>query len=98
MAVIDCATTLLQVTVHIAAVLLDVGHRCECVGWTMTTTPDNTATTWRDLADQLTPEQVARYERFERELKAGGLPETTTTDALLDYARRDAEGNLADLG
>ena len=26
---------------------------------TMTTTPDNTAPIWRDLADQLTPEQIA---------------------------------------
>jgi len=24
----------------------------------MTTTPDNTATTWRSLFDQLTPEQI----------------------------------------
>lgn len=31
----------------------------------MTTTPDNAATTWRDLADQLTPEQVAYLELSE---------------------------------
>ena len=31
------------------------------------TTPDNTATSWRDLADQLTPEQIAELEYCERE-------------------------------
>lgn len=31
----------------------------------MTTTPDGAATTWRDLADQLTPDQVAKLEGYE---------------------------------
>lgn len=29
------------------------------------TTPDHAASTWRDLADQLTPGQIARFERAE---------------------------------
>jgi hypothetical protein len=29
------------------------------------TTDDDNATSWRDLADQLTPEQIARFERAE---------------------------------
>ncbi len=32
----------------------------------MTTTHDDNATTWRDLADQLTPEQIAKLEESER--------------------------------
>lgn len=62
----------------------------------MTTTPDNTATTWRDLADQLTPEQVASYERLERRLQSQGIPSAATTAAFLDFARRDSLGNFAD--
>jgi hypothetical protein len=31
----------------------------------MNTTHDDNATTWRDLADALTPEQIRRFERFE---------------------------------
>jgi hypothetical protein len=30
------------------------------------TTPDNTATSWRDIADQLTPKQIAELERSEQ--------------------------------
>jgi hypothetical protein len=32
----------------------------------MNTTPDDNATTWRDLSDQLTPEQIAELEYCER--------------------------------
>jgi hypothetical protein len=32
----------------------------------MSMTPENTATTWRDLADQLTPEQIAELKDSER--------------------------------
>ncbi len=32
----------------------------------MTTVPNDNATTWRDLADQLTPEQVAESESLSR--------------------------------
>jgi hypothetical protein len=32
----------------------------------MTTTHDDNATTWRDLADQLTPTQIAKLEEFEQ--------------------------------
>ena len=32
----------------------------------MTTTPDNTATTWRSLTDQLTPSQVDKLADAER--------------------------------
>lgn len=32
----------------------------------MTTTQDSTATSWRDLADQLTPDTIRRFERQER--------------------------------
>jgi hypothetical protein len=31
----------------------------------MTAKHDDNATTWRDLADQLTAEQIARFERVE---------------------------------
>ena len=33
----------------------------------MTTTHEDNATTWHDLADQLTPEQIAELEYCERE-------------------------------
>jgi hypothetical protein len=36
----------------------------------MPTTPDNTATSWRDIADQLTPKQIAGLERSKRDLTA----------------------------
>lgn len=62
----------------------------------MTTTPDNPATTWRDLTDQLTPEQVESYERTEHYLRDNGIPSATTAAALLEYARGDVGGNLAD--
>jgi hypothetical protein len=35
-----------------------------------TTHDDNATTTWRDLADQLTPEQITRFEESERGYRA----------------------------
>ena len=37
-------------------------------------TPDDTARTWRDLADQLTPEQIAILEDHERHRRDYGTP------------------------
>jgi hypothetical protein len=54
----------------------------------MTTTPDHPATTWRDLADQLSPGQVDKL--TEMELKAPPVV------MLLDFARDMAEGNVAE--
>lgn len=59
----------------------------------MSTTPDNTATTWRDLADQLTPEQIAWAEKLERD--ALGDP-AEVAEVLLDAARDHARKNLTD--
>ncbi len=59
----------------------------------MTATPDNTATTWRDLADQLTAEQIAWAQRFERD--ALGDP-ADVAEGLLDIAREHAQNNLRD--
>ena len=53
---------------------------------------DGNAATWRDLADQLTPEQRTSYENLERE-SHGRLP----ADVLLKYVREEVEGNLADM-
>ncbi|GAA2776872.1 hypothetical protein [Mycolicibacterium pallens] len=45
---------------------------------TSTTSPDNTVQSWRDLADQLTPEQIAYVEHWEAHPeippRADGLP------------------------
>jgi hypothetical protein len=38
----------------------------------VTTTPEDNATTWRDLADQLTPEQRKPYEDLERVTQGAG--------------------------
>ena len=46
------------------------------------------ATTWRDLADQLTAEQIARFERAEQLCIAG---------ALLVFPQNDRSETLADL-
>jgi hypothetical protein len=70
----------------------------------MTTTHDDNSSTWRDLADQLTPEQVARFERWEadalKSVAAGRngnyeSPEDIARCFLVD-ARREAEQNLTD--
>lgn len=55
------------------------------------TAHDDTATSWRDLADQLTPEQIETYERIDRETLGRARAE------LLDFARRSVEGRLADM-
>lgn len=57
------------------------------------TTTDNTATTWRDLTDQLTAEQIAGCEQFERD--ALGDP-ARVAEGLLDIAREHAQNNLRD--
>ena len=49
---------------------------------------DDKATTWRDLADQLTAEQIARFERAEQLCMAG---------AHLAFPRNDRSETLADL-
>lgn len=51
---------------------------------------DNTAQTWRDLAEQLTPEQIAGLERLE--MGSSALPQ----GVLLDAARDHCESNLID--
>jgi hypothetical protein len=64
---------------------------------------DNNATTWRDLADQLTSEQVGRFERWEADAlnsvatgrNAYASPEDIARCFLVD-ARREAEQNLTD--
>lgn len=57
----------------------------------MTSAPDNTAKTWRDLADQLSPEQIVWLEGFERD-----NPDTAETGAsMLDLTREWAAANLA---
>jgi hypothetical protein len=53
----------------------------------MTTDNDN-ATTWRDLADQLTPEQIARFEHAEQ---------LCMTGAHLAFPRNDRSKTVADM-
>lgn len=72
----------------------------------MTTTHDDNATGWRDLADQLTPEQVSRFEHLEQLCLSDAhlaFPQKdrseTVADILggmLDEARREAQQNLTD--
>lgn len=54
----------------------------------MAATPDAPATSWRDLADQLTPAQVDKL----TEMELGARP----VAMMLDFARDMAEGNVAD--
>lgn len=60
----------------------------------MSTTPDNNSivTTWRDIADDLTAEQRTSLEHIERDARCQ-VPDS----ALLEYARRYVEVNLADM-
>lgn len=58
------------------------------------TSPDNTATNWRDLADQLTTEQRERIEEMERAYVHGSAGEVA--ELLLGVAREHAGDNLAD--
>lgn len=53
----------------------------------MSTIHDNTANTWRDLADQLSPDQIIALER--------GEAEGASAESLLQYARKLAEVNIA---
>ena len=59
----------------------------------MHTTHDDNATTWRDLADQLTPKQIEHSEEFERQ--ALGDPDDVAA-LLLDEVREHARKNLRD--
>ena len=67
-------------------------------------THDDTATSWHDLTDQLTPEQVRRFEHFEAmalNAKRDAAPdEHDTADelltGLLTEARWEAQQNLTD--
>lgn len=58
----------------------------------MTTTHDDDANSWRDLIDQLTPEQVVQLEYCEREQIPPGL---TSPQNFLNHARKLAELNIA---
>lgn len=57
----------------------------------MTTTPENTAATWRDLADQLTPEQISLLEYCEREQVPPGIADA---EHHLNHARMLTQQNL----
>jgi hypothetical protein len=57
----------------------------------MNTTHDDNATTWHDLAGELTAKEPASLERLERETQ-GRAP----AELLLDLARRGIAGRLAD--
>jgi hypothetical protein len=74
----------------------------------MTTTHDENATTWRDLADQLTPEQIAELEESERRHRRNAvenpawctwLPRTEADIAsrVLEHARNLVADNLNDV-
>jgi hypothetical protein len=62
----------------------------------MNTTHDDNATTWRDLADQLTPKQVASFECMERRLAEGGGGDHQARASLVEHAREYAQHNLID--
>ena len=59
----------------------------------MTSTPDNAATTWRSLTDQLTPSRVDKLAEAE---KRSPLRDAEKAAALLDWAREWAQRNLDD--
>lgn len=71
-----------------------------------TTTHDDNAATWRDLADQLTIDQVARFERMERLCESDAHKAFPNEErdqvvaeirgGLLQEARWEAEQNLTD--
>jgi hypothetical protein len=62
----------------------------------MSTTHDNAAN-WRDLADQLTPEQISGLEGCERRFNTDGVADDPRAQAsLLGFARQYAEHNLVD--
>jgi hypothetical protein len=51
-------------------------------------TDDDNVTSWRDLADQLTPEQIARFERAEQ---------LSMTGAHLAFPQNDRSKTVADM-
>ena len=72
----------------------------------MTTAHDDSADTWRDLAGQLTAEQIARFERVEQLCMAGAhlaFPQNDLSETIahlltgvLKEARWEARQNLTD--
>ena len=70
------------------------------------TTDDDNATTWRDLANQLTPEQIARFDHAEQLCMTGAhlaFPQNDRSktiadllDGVLKEARWEAQQNLTD--
>ena len=62
----------------------------------MPTTHDDNVTTWRDLADELTPKQVDGFERMERMFAEDGIGEHEAKTSLLAYARDYVQHNLID--
>jgi hypothetical protein len=70
------------------------------------TTDDDNATTWRDLAEQLTLEQIARFEHAEQLCVTGAdlvFPQNDRSetvaamlDGVLKQARWEAQQNLTD--
>jgi hypothetical protein len=62
----------------------------------MPTTHDDNAT-WRDLAGELTPKQIASFERMERTFTEDGVDDHPEAKAaLLAYARDYVQHNLVD--
>jgi spore germination cell wall hydrolase CwlJ-like protein len=59
----------------------------------MNITHDDNATTWRDLTDQLTAEQVDKLAGMERRSRSSAQE---TAEALLEGAREWAQNNLTD--
>jgi hypothetical protein len=58
---------------------------------------DDDAATWRDLADQLTAEQIVGLEGCERRFNTDGVADDPRAQAsLLGFARQYAEHNLVD--
>jgi hypothetical protein len=70
------------------------------------TTPDHTATSWRDLAGRLTAEQIARFERAEQLCRSKAhlaFPQNDLGETIahllvgvLKEARWQAQRNLTD--
>jgi hypothetical protein len=82
-----------RVAVPVAVQLPPKHQRTEGNATIMTTHHDNAATTWRDLADQLTPEQVEKLAAIERH---SDMPADEMTATLLNGAREWATCNVVD--
>lgn len=63
----------------------------------MNTTPDSTAATWRDLADELTPEQVGQLRDLEAHLGGGGRAAFLLAAAREFLTDRQVADRLADV-